>query len=504
MNPLYYNEDCTDFFGNWDVGVADGGNVVDGFVDRIAAAGVTHFLCNTNAQLVNYQSDVWQTFWDGFDPDGPDDQPMLAGIPESRGPEAVRGWRRLITCMMALHQQGVDYPDRVVRRCRHNGMIPWISIRMNDVHNNDDTDHPIHSRFWRQRPELYRRGFSGYFATAFDFAQPAVRDHYMRLIRETLERYDIDGLELDFQREPYLFSKGEEERGRGVLTEWMAAMRDEMADHAGRRGHAIQLGVRVPAQPEAALAMGMDPVSWAHGGLVDLIVVTPRWSTLDYDMPLVTWRRLLADSHVTLLGGLEILSGDSWASAKHVVTPEEARGAAAQVLHSGAEGVYLFNYFPTPVPTPGTGSWQYDAYPETLSSLASLDRIAVLPRRHTITFCDITGPEGADLFPAQLPATGRVVELSLATGPAAPDAVAQLNIGLSSEASGPLPAAAVNDTDPGLAEETVAADGTRRLGYRFAAGVLVDDGPNRIRLDSGDSEPLTVEHVDIGIVPPAG
>jgi len=501
MTPLYYNQDCTDFFNNWEVGEGNGGEVLDGFVDLVAGAGVTHFLCNTNAQLANYQSDVWQAFWDGLDPDGPDDQPLLAGIPASLGPDAVCGWRRLITRMMALHQQGIDYPERVVRRCRHHGMSPWISIRMNDVHNNDDEDHPIHSHFWRDHPELYRQGFSGYFATAFDFAHQEVRDHYMNLIRETLERYDIDGLELDFQREPYLFNRGEEERGRALLTTWMDTVRHEVEGHAARRHHAIQLGVRVPAQPAAALAMGMDAVTWARRGLVDLIVVTPRWSTLDYDMPLALWRERLAGSNVALLGGLEILSADSPAAAKHVVTPEEARGAAAQVLHHGADSVYLFNYFPSPAPIEGTGSWQHDAYQETLSSLASLDRIAALPRRHTITFCDITGPEEADLFPPPLPATGIVVDLSLPTGPAAPGARAALNIRLSAGQGGSPPAATVNDADLGTGEESLEENGTRRVCYRFAGDALLDDGPNRICLHSRDNEPLTVEHVDIGIRP---
>lgn len=498
---LYYNQDCTDFFYSWKIGDTDGGAVLDGFVDLVADAGATHFLCNTNAQLVNYDSDVWQTFWDGFDPEGPDDQPLLAGVPVALGPDAVAGWRRLITGMMALHQQGVDYPDRVVRRCRHRDMSPWISLRMNDVHNNETPDHPIHSRFWHDHLELYRRGYDGYFATAFDYTHPEVRDHYLRLIEETLVRYDLDGLELDFQREPYLFSRGEEERGRGVLTEWIGLVRGEVEGHAARRGHAIQLGVRVPAQPEAALAMGLDPVSWARRGLIDLLVVTPRWSTLDYDMPLTTWREQLADSDTALLGGLEILSASSPAATKHVVTPEEARGAAAQVLHSGADGVYLFNYFPSPTPVEGTGSWQHDAYQQTLHSLASLDRIAVLPRRHTITFTDITGPEGADLFPPSLPATGTAVALELPTGPAAPSGSrAELSVCLSSPAPGAD--AFVNDAQLGAADGILQEDAVRRLVYRFAADSLDHDGPNRIRLVSQDGKQLVIEALSIDVIPP--
>ena len=47
--------------------------------------------------------------------------------------------------MLRAHSEGVDYPARVIQRCRHHGISPWISLRMNDVHENDNLDHPFHS-----------------------------------------------------------------------------------------------------------------------------------------------------------------------------------------------------------------------------------------------------------------------------------------------------------------------------------------------------------------------
>ncbi len=212
--PLYYNEDSTDFFFHVDHAAGQGGAHLDAYIDRIAAGGVTTFLCNTNAQRTNYASDVWTPTWEGFDPGGPDDQPYLSGISSTTQPVDVSGWRRLATNMLALHEEGVDYPARVIDRCRLRGMSPWITLRMNDVHDQLNEAHPIHGRFWLENQHLWRQRCDGYYSRAFDFGHAEVRDYYMALVDETLDRYDVDGLELDFLREPYLFSVGEEDQGR--------------------------------------------------------------------------------------------------------------------------------------------------------------------------------------------------------------------------------------------------------------------------------------------------
>ncbi len=82
---------------------------------------------------------------------------------------------------------------------------------------------------------------------------------------ETLDRYDIDGLELDFMREPYLFSAGKEAEGAPILTAWLREIRKLVDDAAAKRGHPIRLGVRVPSRPEVASAMGLDALDLGQG-----------------------------------------------------------------------------------------------------------------------------------------------------------------------------------------------------------------------------------------------
>ncbi|HIG16763.1 MAG TPA: hypothetical protein EYQ31_05440 [Candidatus Handelsmanbacteria bacterium] len=119
----------------------------------------------------------------------------------------------------------------------------------------------------------------------------------------------------------------------------------------------IQLGVRSPSKPRSAHAFGLDPFRWVQAGWLDLLVVGPRWSTVELDMPLRTWRERLSGSSCVLAGGLEILRGDHPMAPKRPVTAAEARGAAAQVLDDGADAVYPFNYFPSADPTTMPDAW---------------------------------------------------------------------------------------------------------------------------------------------------
>jgi hypothetical protein len=459
MPPLHgvlHNEDCTNFFYFAEfTPQTDTGAAIDRYVDVLAEAGICVLLCNTNARRTNYRSRVWQAFWDGLDPRGPDDQPFLRPVPRER----VQRYRRLLENMQLVSAQGVDYPARMAARCRVRGIAPWISLRMNDVHENAIPDHPFHGRLWREHAEWCRRNDPGYFARGLDYAHREVRDYYRALIVETLERYDIDGLELDFMREPYVFSRGEEQAGRPVLSAWLTEIRGLVNAAARRRGRAIRLGVRVPSQPETALALGLDAPAWAQAGLVDLVTVAPRWRTLQYDLPLVRWRELLAAPAVALAGGLDVnLSSHPGVPAK-LVTPEHAQGAAAAVLGQGADAVYLFNYFQN-----GHPRWPHDTYVKTLKRLGAREALAGVSRWHAVTFRDVLAP--GESYRAPLPAEGRSLSFTIHNGlaPAAEGRVSVvLGVAPRTGVKPVLPQVAANGQTGRLASRQPGDKGTEQL-----------------------------------------
>ncbi len=99
-------------------------------------------------------------------------------------------------------------------------------MRMNDVHNVDDVDNYIHSSFWRKHPDYWRvPGGKGWTDRALDYGIPEVREHAMAYVRELLERYDPDGIELDWMRFGYHFRPGKEAEGKALLTQFMREAR---------------------------------------------------------------------------------------------------------------------------------------------------------------------------------------------------------------------------------------------------------------------------------------
>lgn len=488
---LFHNEDPTNLFWRQEIPEGKAGEAIDRYVDVMADAGVTTYLFCTNARLTNYRSDVWDAFWDGYDADGPDDQPFLKSLPTSQ----VKRYRHGIGNMLAVHRQGVDYPARVARRCRDRGISPWITLRMNDCHYNDIPAHPFHGSFWKNNLQFKRKNCTGYFASCLDYANPQVRDYYVALIRETLDRYDIDGLELDFMREPYLFSAGEESEGAVILTKWMRDVRKEIDAVAAERGHPIRLGVRVPSRPLVASGLGLDAVDWAKEGLLDLLVVTPRWATLEFDMPIEEWRRWLGDSKTKLVGGLEIRYQPYPSGPFSIVAPELAIGAAVSVLSRGADAVYLFNYFQDTYP-----GWNSDVYKKTLNAMTSLDSLMKLPRRVGVTYRDIKAP--GEKYRPPLPATGKEIVFPFRLGPVTETSgpcELLIALALSKESPSPCPTVTVNGKACEVFSDDASTIASRKIIFSVPKVALNPSEAQEIKIMANGDDPLTIRQLEMSL-----
>ena len=381
---VIYNLDCSEFFvGTFGPIVPE---TLDKFVDAHAAAGVTDLLINVNAQRTNYRSDVWESNWDGYDPNAGDDQPFFAGIDPKRKFEAQ--W---IKNMRSVHEQGCDYPKRMIDAARRNHVKAWISLRMNDAHYPDLPDHPYHSTFWKSHPEwrLWR---------GMDYERPEVREHYMKLVREVCSRHDLDGLELDFVRFWIYFRPGREHQGVKLMTAFVEQAREATREAAKRLGHPVALSVRVPTTPWIARRYGLDAIAWAKAGLVDLIVASPFWPSVDSDIPVERWKGLLIGTNVPVAAGLE--SGMHPGTVNRTATHEEMRGVIASGLHRGADVVYFFNLFTGPYQR-----WPREDHDRLLRDAGSYAALRAGPRRHPLTITSpwTAGEPGSD---KSLPYTG--------------------------------------------------------------------------------------------------
>lgn len=241
-------------------------------------------------------------------------------------------------------------------RCREVGIRPWASIRMNDVHclysyqkgSKDSFLVPkeYYENFDKHSRILHRKQME-YMDRAKNFALEEVQDYTFAYIQEVLERYDTDGIELDFQRELRCFAPGHEAAGRQIMTAFIGKIKDLVTTMEAKRGHKIELAVRCHPLPEGCWEQGFDILDWAKRGYLDLFIPAPRWGTTDNDMPIAIWKQILEPYGVKLAGGIEI-NARAFEGGKTEVfnmTTETALGTAGYILSEGADQVYLFNYF---------------------------------------------------------------------------------------------------------------------------------------------------------------
>ncbi|MBN1343562.1 MAG: hypothetical protein JXQ73_12815 [Phycisphaerae bacterium] len=411
---LIHNEDCSHFFITRDPDTLDM-KELHAFIDQYAGTQLTHFFMNPNAMRTSFRSKVWDNIWRSGDP--------APGIANGLFPGAARNWA-LNT--YRLDKKGIDPYAVWIERCRKWGISPWISMRMNDCHENDNVKSYLHSTFWVKHPE-YWRGGTGYFARCFNFGIKEVYDYHMALVREYLERYDLDGLELDWMRECFCFKPGEEAKGRGVLTDFMKETRRLANERGAKRGRPIKIAARVPAAPEASIGMGLDGVGWAKEGLVDMLIPTARWATADFDIPIDQWRKLLGDAakRVMLAAGMEIRIQPYPGATAIMSTRETLRGFSAAMLERGADQVYLFNHMDRDPSVPS------EEYLAQFREAGRLETVVDKPRRHVVTYRDISPPEKP--FPSALPAgvkAGSPARFSIYIGPQPKSGKVVVRVGL--------------------------------------------------------------------------
>ena len=488
---VIYNLDCTQFFvGSFGPVVPE---TIDKFVDTHAALGITDLFINVNGQRTNYRSDVWEAWWDGYDPNLGVDQPFFAGIDPKRrmGPDANDA--QMYMNMLALHEQGCDYAKRMIDRARHNKVKAWISLRMNDGHSGDKPDHPSHNALWRSHPQWR-------LAYGLDYEQPEVRGYYMKLIREVCTRYDLDGLELDFLRFWLYFREGRQHEGVKLMTVFLKDARQATQAAAKRLGHPVELAVRVPSTPWIARRHGLDAAAWAKAGLVDLIIASPFWFSANSDIPVETWKGLLIGKDVEIAVSLEDAL-NSGASGRRTMTHEEMRGILVSAWHRGADGAYFFNLFTGPLQY-----WPRQDHDRLLKDAGSYEALCAGPRRHALTITrpwaagepgasqllPYTGKHGAfrlHIGPAPLPTSHTRIELKIADTDQPPEV--RLN-GIACKRSGLV--------DP----EHIRKAGSQppEQGQRHAYNVpsdAISDGYNLIEVRA--EQKVTITWVEISILP---
>ena len=378
------------------------------FAKQHAGTHITDYFMALNTGISTYPSEVWD------DLVGKYDQTIENGVPVNYKNNAIiQGANYVYNTLQT------DYIQLFVESFREVGINPWLDYRMNDAHYLTDKTNAILSNYFHENPgnrRVLHHTKPQYYDYCQNYGLEAVRDHYLAFINESLNRYDPYGICLDWQREIWLWHIGGEYVGIDILNDFMREVDRIVSVYEEKYGHEIKTAVRVASDIETNLEFGLDVLTWAEEGTVDLVIPTGRWSTNDFDMPIRLWDSLLTPYGVELAVGIEASGIMSHGSAPRSTTQtlETFAAAAANGLSQGADKVYVFNYYlqagdffkeSDKITTTDTGISisDLDGYWNVITTIGSLEKLMTINRRTILTFSDITPTW--DNSNAQLPKT---------------------------------------------------------------------------------------------------
>ena len=249
-----------------------------------------------------------------------------------------------------LINQGTDCLEVMVDFARENDKEIFWSMRMNDTHDAHSEsaiyafpqlkeDHPE----WLLGSETDRPAYGAW--TAINYGVPEVRDLALAYFEEVCLNYDVDGIELDFFRHPYFFQSHADggtatQADRAAMTQLVRDIRTMTEQISMQREKPILVGIRVPDSMGFCHDIGLDVPQWLDEGIVDLMTVSgyfraEEWEENvalghDHDVPVYA---CLSESR---------MSGEAGTVRK---SQESYKARASNVWASGADGVYMFNYF---------------------------------------------------------------------------------------------------------------------------------------------------------------
>ncbi|CAG5002348.1 hypothetical protein DYBT9275_02872 [Dyadobacter sp. CECT 9275] len=500
------------------------------FVDELADNDIDTFVINANASRAWYPSKTIPSILDGYkrgDRDFFRGHAICQGITE---PEAVEDFLDTFSAFMDRYQDlldaGVDWLAETSKACRRRKISPWVSIRMNDLHGSNNFEGSFFNLPLLKQKEM-RLQNSSYgphnpsYREGLNYEKAEVRDIMFRQIREVVEDYDFEGLELDWWRQPLCCEPNASEQTIEMMRNWIREIRKLTQARARKTGRPYPLGIRIPGRLDILRSIGLDVVTLCQEGTLDFICPSGFWCTT-WDMPHDQLRKLLGDK-VTIYGVIE-----DGANALATVDPERNTtqklryiSASKEILHAnaagklalGAQGIEWFNFYCTDqARIPGVIT-EY----ASLRNIYNLDYLRGRPKHYSFAI----GGRSFNLIPFELPPQLPVVlepvsqhpfKIPMCAEPANANLELVIQIVLKSDDPVTHLPVSFNGCWPNLVKEKTAkllfplgfyTDHVKEnTAYNFRFPItLVKEGWNEIVVENGGKATLNVVCIELAVKP---
>ena len=231
---------------------------------------------------------------------------------------------------------------------RKNDIEVFWSMRMNDCHDNAYQENELDP--WKQEhlDWLFARKHSSalelrygvQYWSAVDYGVPEVRQKVYNILKDTVTRYDVDGLQLDFSRYPIYF-KQVAQSGE-VLPESIERMNNlirsirTMMDQVSiERGKPLLLAIYVPDSIDFCKALGLDIKAWMEEGLLDMAAVRTTVAIQSWEDSVAEYSPYDVQLHATF---------DTYLAMEKDSAPDFNKEAAL-AWRAGVDGIQLYNNF---------------------------------------------------------------------------------------------------------------------------------------------------------------
>ena len=318
--------------------------------------------------------------------------------------------------MRMLRRAGVDSLSLVTKHVHEAGLEVFWTHRINDIH--DSFTDWLFSDWKREHPQYLmgtpddkkRHDISHprYMWSTLDFEKPEVLDYLYRITEEVCQRYDVDGIEIDYFRHPLFFRPNLQYKPATpvqveIMTGFQRRIREMAYLEGNRRGRPILVAAHVPMSRQTCLHVGIDLERWLRDDLLDVLVAGSGYQPMS--MPTKKIAELGHAHGVPVYPNISNSGMEQWSGRV-----EAWRAAASNVWQAGADGMNLFNWFP---------GAQNDPLFTTLGdpqTLAGLDKVFGIDNMREYYGCLEQGVVQSQILPVEFGRSGKPREVNLPLG----------------------------------------------------------------------------------------
>ncbi len=227
---------------------------------------------------------------------------------------------------------GIDVMARIIDECHKRGIKAYCHHRFSEVEldlssgrNEIKQMHKdwIIKTWWQEG--LWNLASSGLQKFKLDY------------ITKIMNKYDFDGICIDFLRHLPCLPVGKQWEYRECVTEFMSKLKDSIKT----LDRQVVVGAKLPENGEACNNDGFDVENWAENNLVDFVICGSRTINPDID-----WYKKVTGSTSTAV----YACWDPYhvADAHHSQSSDFYRGMLSNWINKGVDGVVAFNFAPAP------------------------------------------------------------------------------------------------------------------------------------------------------------